>query len=117
MGRKKIIQNIKAYQKEYGKKWRKEHPERNRKYEERRRAFIYELKKGKKCSHCGYSEHPEILEFHHLRDKSSEMTRIRSIRFMKEEIKKCILLCPNCHRWHHWKEIKSSKEKFKHDIG
>ena len=64
------------------------------------------------CKICGYNEHPEILQFHHKelikrkgirRHQSQGFTAGRSsIEWMKKEIPKCLLLCPNCHLWLHY---------------
>ena len=55
---------------------------------------------GGKCVLCGYSKCLESLHFHHLdpSNKISGPARIGSQteKFIKE-IKKCILLCANCH--------------------
>jgi len=55
--------------------------------------------KGNKCIMCGYDEEPKILVFHHLRDKKFTIgqNHYRSIEELREEAKKCVLLCPNCH--------------------
>lgn len=72
--------------------------------------FLREYKSGKSCSHCGYNEYTEILQFHHL-DPSLKTTGMSmggignySMKKLQEEIDKCILLCPNCHSWLHYKE-------------
>lgn len=53
------------------------------------------------CESCGETD-PVVLEFHHTGDKEmaiSEMvTRITNIERLKEELKKCTVLCSNCHR-------------------
>ena len=59
-----------------------------------------------------YKEHPEILLVHHKQlvrrkraDKmSSFLANNWGIESMKEELKKCLLLCPNCHAWFHCEE-------------
>jgi transposase-like protein len=57
---------------------------------------------GGKCAICGYSESQAALEFHHL-DPSQKSFGLshggfaRSIESMREEAKKCVLLCANCH--------------------
>lgn len=63
-----------------------------------------------KCQECGYSEHWEILQFHH-RDKEEKKFKISGGNFayrswdnLKKELDKCILLCPNCHSWMHFNE-------------
>ena len=57
--------------------------------------------KGGKCQICGYNKCLEALDFHHLENYSKEFnisSNIRSIDKCLEEIKKCILVCSNCHR-------------------
>lgn len=60
-------------------------------------------KKGGKCEKCGYSNNIAALQFHH-RDPSSKKFQLdmRSLSNRKEvvilkELKKCDLLCANCH--------------------
>ena len=56
---------------------------------------------GGKCRRCGYNKSIRILHFHHLDPtlKDFEIAdRLSSnLTFLREECKKCILLCPNCH--------------------
>lgn len=78
----------------------------NKQRYDRVREFIRNEKKGKCCSKCNYHKHSEILEFHHVRGKKkATISQLRSRRFsnkiIKEEMDKCILLCPNCHMWLH----------------
>jgi hypothetical protein len=68
---------------------------------------------GGKCSICGYDKSYCALEFHHL-DKQKKECGIGEIKFnldrAREEIKKCVLLCSNCHKaLHHpdWDKIKN----------
>lgn len=66
--------------------------------------FILNQKKDKCCAICGYKEHTEILEFHHKNkeEKSFEISKTKhKSEDLIKEIAKCILLCPNCHRWEH----------------
>lgn len=67
------------------------------------RDFIVETKArhGNKCSKCGFDKEPKILHFHHLRDKIGNVSEMKGLRMIKEEVKKCILLCPNCHALEH----------------
>lgn len=57
---------------------------------------------GGKCSKCGYNKCFDALEFHHINsgEKSFGLAAIWRIGLKKarEEAKKCILLCANCHR-------------------
>lgn len=62
------------------------------------------------CSKCGAS-HPAIIDFHHVdRSNYRSVNRLASYgmyRQAREEIKKCIVLCANCHRIHHYEEQKN----------
>jgi len=71
--------------------------------------------KGKQvCAHCGLS-HPAIIDFHHVdrTDKQSVWSLVRSRRYREamREVQKCIPLCANCHRIHHWEEATEHKRK------
>jgi hypothetical protein len=70
--------------------------------------FINNYKKDKQCQYCKYNKYPQILQFHHLRDKRKEIYKLKShgysIQTINKEINKCILLCPNCHAIIHLKQ-------------
>ncbi len=60
------------------------------------------------CKICGYSKNITALEFHHL-DPSQKLFVLdsrsfsnRSIKAIEEELKKCILVCSNCHQEIHY---------------
>lgn len=58
---------------------------------------------GGKCSFCG-EQNVLLLDFHHdLDNKEHLVSRLLSLRWdrIEAEIKKCILLCSNCHREYH----------------
>jgi len=66
------------------------------------------FKRTLKCTKCGFS-HVAALDFHHVNPKEKEHAVSKLIsnkRFTTaiEEIKKCIVLCANCHRIHHYEE-------------
>ena len=56
---------------------------------------------------CGFS-HPAVIDFHHPEAKGetkvNEYTRSGQWKRAYEEAEKCIPLCANCHRIHHWNE-------------
>ena len=63
---------------------------------------------GGRCGRCGYDRCAEALEIHHLEssDKDfgiSEKGYTRSWKRVLEELRKCELLCANCHREAHAK--------------
>lgn len=64
----------------------------------REEFLIEELKNG--CVDCG-SRDIRVLQFDHLRDKVANVTQMLcdgySIARMREEIKKCEVVCANCH--------------------
>lgn len=70
-----------------------------RRAELRKKAVEY---MGGRCSQCEYDKCKSALEFHHL-DPSTKSFGIssgscRSWSRMLKEMKKCILVCANCHR-------------------
>lgn len=69
----------------------------------KRKALLLQLRleMGGKCTKCGYDDEPRILNFHHLGDKINNVANILVLNKIKEEAKKCILLCPNCHTLEH----------------
>lgn len=56
---------------------------------------------GGKCSICSYDKCAAALEFHHT-DPTKKNMEIGSARYgwerTEKELKKCILICANCHR-------------------
>jgi transposase len=71
----------------------------------RRRRMVRETivrEAGGRCVICGYDEYPGALQFHHL-DPSQKQFALsgrgltRSLERMRDEAKKCVLLCANCH--------------------
>lgn len=72
------------------------------------REVISNYKKNKSCEICGYNEHFEILQFHHKNKGEKEFSIGRVNNKTKhqliEEMKKCMLICPNCHSIIHFKE-------------
>ncbi|MDX6588092.1 MAG: hypothetical protein QOI31_2565 [Solirubrobacterales bacterium] len=68
----------------------------------RNRKETLALEAGGACKLCGYDEHLAALQFHHLDPKTKEFGIAeagvtRSLEKCREEAKKCILLCSNCH--------------------
>jgi hypothetical protein len=71
---------------------------------ERRRAVkrILVSEAGGCCSRCGYDRCIAALQFHHLDPATKSFTlskngATQSIERAREEARKCILLCANCH--------------------
>jgi DNA-binding CsgD family transcriptional regulator len=69
----------------------------------RRRRRVKEIlvaDAGGRCRLCGYDKYPGALEFHHLdpKEKRLEISYVAlALEAMREEARKCVLLCSNCH--------------------
>ena len=69
------------------------------------------FKRTLKCTKCGF-DHIAALDFHHVdpTEKEHNVNRLVSNKSFKKayaEIEKCIVLCANCHRIHHYEEKKN----------
>lgn len=58
---------------------------------------------GAKCNLCGYDKLQDALDFHHINPDEKEYSisqngRCHDIKKDLNEVKKCILVCANCHR-------------------
>ena len=66
----------------------------------RKQDILYVM--GTKCALCGYNKCSSALELHHLvpeeKDFSISQNVFRAWESIKEELKKTILVCANCHR-------------------
>ena len=66
--------------------------------------YVNDYKLSKGCKKCGYKISPYALQFHHI-DASTKTNNVsywfrtswKQFDKMKNEIKKCIVLCANCH--------------------
>ena len=73
---------------------------------DRKKAFVRSL--GNECEKCGI-EHDDrntaIFDFHHRNEKTkkADWTTMRnwSLERQRDELKKCMLVCSNCHRLIH----------------
>jgi hypothetical protein len=61
---------------------------------------------GQKCCKCGYSKNIAALDFHHIDPLTKEMSwtklRLQPWEDVVKELKKCILVCGNCHAEIHY---------------
>lgn len=63
---------------------------------------------GGKCIYCGYAKCIAAMDFHHRDPTQKELNlamsdSCKNIQKKLDEIKKCDLICSNCHREEHWK--------------
>jgi hypothetical protein len=74
--------------------------ERNKNKQVLNKANLLDYLNDKSCKDCGNSDH-RVLEFDHLYDKKIDISKaIRNWAWSSvvEEIKKCEIVCCNCHR-------------------
>lgn len=74
----------------------------------RNREWVDEFKLLVGCAVCEYRDHPAALDFDHL-DPGSKKFGVarglaRSRAQIEAEIKKCRVLCANCHRIETWRK-------------
>ena len=64
---------------------------------------------GGKCAVCGYNKCIQAMDFHHIEPEYKSFTlsgsHCRKWKIIEEELKKCIVLCSNCHREYHAGQI------------
>lgn len=74
---------------------------------------------GGKCNNCGYCRNYSALEFHHFdpsqKEFESDVGRHKSWDKFITELKKCVLLCSNCHREEHNPELAMTDEAYSVD--
>ena len=108
-----VVKTLK--QREYSKKWyeanKAKHLEGTKRNKAEAKRQFKEFKSGLSCTICG-ENHPATLDFHHHtphpsnRKISSLITDGQYSKAIEEIMAKCIVLCSNCHRKHHYEENK-----------
>ena len=67
------------------------------------------------CQRCGYNAHYSALQFHHQPGfvKSFNVCQAKTIKQFNDEVKKCIVLCANCHALQNCQDMveRSSKKR------
>lgn len=68
---------------------------------DKNRDYVRDIKEASPCMDCGVSYPAIVMDFDHRGDKSFSLAKgywKYSIARLLEEIKKCDLVCSNCHR-------------------
>lgn len=113
--REKNREKLNAYYREYNKTdkakayredYRSIKNKKRRETAKQRKEFIQRYKLFCGCKICGYKKSAVALDFHHNgddkeKDISKMVSRAFSLERIKAEIRKCVVLCANCHREHH----------------
>jgi transposase len=68
----------------------------------RRLKVLLAAEAGGACALCGYDRYPGALQFHHLDPRSKQLHVSQngitlSLETIRDEVRKCVLLCSNCH--------------------
>ena len=72
-----------------------------------RKDMLNDIKSQCKCAKCGDAR-SYVLDFHHINPNEKETTLARltsntsSMARIEAELKKCVVLCANCHREFHY---------------
>jgi len=75
--------------------------DKKKRYREQLRALVRQLKESEPCSDCGISYPYYVMDFDHLEGKQgliSDFAKTGRSGALKEELKKCEVVCANCHR-------------------
>ncbi len=110
----KTKNKLSSHCKECHRRYVNDHYKRNKDYYKKKAKFraienkkwLVEFKSTLKCEQCG-EDHPATLDFHHTNPRKKEgcismMISSASREKILAEIKKCRILCSNCHRKFHW---------------
>ena len=100
---------MRAYRREWYNKNRKHAKSKVVERREVMKKWLVDYKSKLSCTKCGES-HPGTLDFHHNGSSKKDFVIAQvvnygySIETILKEISKCVVLCANCHRKHHWNE-------------
>lgn len=102
------------WQRKYQKEWYFKNRERIVAKNRIREAKILEdfrkYKEENPCTDCGKKYHYSVMDWDHLYDKKfsiAYLMRQGATKKLEEELKKCELVCSNCHRLRSFKRSKN----------
>jgi hypothetical protein len=86
--------------------------EKARKQKAELRDWLYKLKASTPCTDCGIIYPSYVTDYDHIGDDKvmniSKLINRGSAKKVKEEIKKCELVCANCHRERTYQRLKKN---------
>ena len=91
----------------------KKHNSYRRNYQDQNREFIHRYKQRCGCQKCGEKKY-WILDLHHINPGNKDFDFFTGARrnrdILKAEMRKCIVLCKNCHyNFHHLEKTENLK--------
>ncbi|SDC70648.1 hypothetical protein SAMN05192552_1006144 [Natrinema hispanicum] len=93
--------------------------ERTLRRRSRLRSWLNEQKRDRGCSQCNI-ETIACLDFHHVDETTKKMAVGRMVTFgygkdaLRDEIRKCTVLCANCHRNKHYTPPQRERKRWVH---
>lgn len=78
--------------------------------------YLKKIKEENPCMDCNKSYPYYVMDFDHKFDKKflvSKMSNLGSFSLIKEEIKKCDIICSNCHRIRTYNRLKDKSDSLK----
>lgn len=81
--------------------------QRKREARDRNKEYIRQIKEKHPCADCKEKYHYSQMDFDHISGKKKHnLSRYAnsavSLSTIKDEIKKCEIVCSNCHRYRTW---------------
>jgi hypothetical protein len=97
----KNIDDRKVASKKHYLKNKQRYLDRNKRYREEIRKYVQDIKENTPCADCGKKYPYYVMDFDHLGDKEFDinyLTATGRCGKLRDEIKKCEVVCANCHR-------------------
>ena len=97
----KSVEDRKAASKRHYEAHKQRYLDRNHRYRREIKDYVHGLKEASPCVDCGINYPYYVMDFDHLEDKVGAISYLSAtgrIGALKKEIKKCEIVCANCHR-------------------
>lgn len=106
-GKEYIARKSKSYYQKNKKRWRKYQRQLRQSYYIQWKEIVLGVFGSIECKECGYNKCFGVIDFHHREPKEkyiliSHLFRLKPTPERIKEIKKCDMLCKNCHYEHHY---------------
>ena len=73
---------------------------------QKKKLFVQRVKSFARCAECDSKFHHSAMEFDHVRGKKkmsiAKMRARHSMAALKAEMRKCEIVCANCHAYRTW---------------